>query len=89
MRPGDGAPSAANRPGRATTAPMAEMVCVNGSTLAGAVAAATTGLAPPPSAASGSSFLHALMSSAAAQATAAARRGSGDAEFMVCAVRAA
>jgi hypothetical protein len=43
MRVADGALSAAKCPGRATTDPIAESVCVNGSTLAFAVDAATTG----------------------------------------------
>ena len=45
MRVGAGALSAAYRPGRATTDPIAEIVCVNGSTLATAVFAATTAFA--------------------------------------------
>ncbi len=48
MRVGAGALSAAYRSGRATTEPIAEIVCVNGSTLATAVFAVTSGFVSPP-----------------------------------------
>ena len=44
MRVAEGALKAAKRPGRGTTVPIAEMVCVNGSMLAATVFAATTGV---------------------------------------------
>jgi hypothetical protein len=73
IRVADGALNAAYLPGRDTMLPMAETVCVNGSTLAFAVLAATTGFAESGVAAS-PLRLHAVATSASAQPPRVRRR---------------